>query len=116
VRRRRSAGLTYFFRPRGAVADLFDDAVFFLAPDEADFDDPDFVPLFPVTDPAGFLVGVFGFWLAEFAVSEEDFPAGSSSRFPSIGVTARNAQSIPASNRPHGCTRKGEKTELILSM
>ena len=108
LRRRRSAGLTYFFRPRGAVADLL----------ALDFDEPDFfdvVALWSVAEPAGFLVEVFGFWPVELVVSE-DLPAGSSSRFPSTGATANNAQNIPASSRARRCIRRRGKTELIFSM
>jgi hypothetical protein len=57
MRRRRSAGLTYFFRPRGVVADLRDVLDFF---DETE-DRFDVVP-FLVLDEDFLPDGCAGFW------------------------------------------------------
>jgi hypothetical protein len=113
ARRRFSAGLTYFFLPRGAVAEWCVDEVraveavgFFVA-----------VVAWPVV-AAGFFVDALpdlGLWVVELGVSEELAACGSDC-FPSTGLTASKTQSIAASTRAGACVEEGGKTGSIDSL
>ena len=114
VRRRRSAGLTYFLRPRGVVADLREAAdVFF---DETEC-------FFPVAEcvvvAEGFLsdecAGLFALCEAEVA-AVEDPELCWSYRFPSTGATASKAQSAAASTQTGLRVGRGERIGSIDSM
>jgi hypothetical protein len=100
ARRRRSAGLTYFFFPLDFVADRraladFAELAFFEA--------------------AG-LVTFFFFWLVVDPDAFVDLAFGASLRFPSTGTTAIRAQSTAARIRAGACVGTREGAECIVSM
>ena len=109
ARRRRSAGLTYFFFPRGFVADLralddFDEVAFF-------FPEADRVTFFFwLAAEADFL------WLAEEADALLDLVFSVSRRFPSTGAVAIRAQRTAASTRAGACVETRGKLGCIASM
>jgi hypothetical protein len=97
ARRRRSAGLTYFFLPRGAVAERCVVVEVFLTAEEAGF------LAVVVAEEAGFLAdallpGFLVLWVVEVVVSD-GLVACASYRFPSAGETASRAHSTAASVR-----------------
>ena len=101
ARRRRSAGLTYFFFPRGLVADL------------RALEDLDEVAFFELAAGA---VTFFFLWLGVDADALVDFAFETSTRFPSAGATAMKAHSTAASILAGRCVGTGEKTGCIASM
>jgi RNA polymerase sigma-70 factor, ECF subfamily len=99
ARRRRSAGLTYFFLPRAFVADLraledFAELAFF---------------------EAGAGPFAFFLWLVD-ADAPIELAFGEPKRFPSTGVTAIRAQSTVAKILAGACLETGDKTGCIASM
>jgi len=101
IRRRRSAGLTYFFFPLGLVADrrafdVFEAVAFF--------------------DPGLLDAVVFFLWLVVDAAASVDVAFGAAMRFPSSGTTAIKAQSTAANSRAGACVGTREATECIVSM
>jgi hypothetical protein len=117
MRRRRSAGLTYFFFPRGLVADrreevLFDDTEDFLGDVVWDLADGALAIGALPAGCAGFLV----LCVVEVAVEPVELGACWSNRFPSAGTAANKAQSAVATSRAGPRMEKGEKTGCIVSL
>ena len=111
ARRRRSDGLTYFFLPRGVVADRWVAVDVLRADDELGF--------LAAVAVDGFLGGTVldfsGLCGVEVVLSEDPL-ACESYLFPAIGETVRRAQNTAASIRAGTFIEKGEITGLIDSM